>query len=233
MKKLFSLLTTLLLLFSFEINSQETYTIGNTEYYYGQYYSTTGKPIVKRSESNKREFLKSKGYSELPYGYEIDHIKPLSEGGSDDPSNMQLLTVEQHKRKTARERTNRSNSTYPTTTRNYTTNSTYNSLYKNTTSTSTYSRTDDNDRIIYKGSRGGEYYLNSSGKKVYVKSKSSSTNTYSSPTYSSPTYSSPSYSTPSSSSTRTIQTGPRGGKYYINSNGNKTYVKKKNWINYP
>jgi hypothetical protein len=24
-----------------------------------------------------------------------------------------------------------------------------------------------------------------------------------------------------------IQTGPRGGKYYINSNGNKTYVKKK------
>ncbi len=25
----------------------------------------------------------------------------------------------------------------------------------------------------------------------------------------------------------TIQTGPRGGNYYINSNGNKTYVKKK------
>ena len=26
---------------------------------------------------------------------------------------------------------------------------------------------------------------------------------------------------------RTIQTGPRGGHYYINSNGNKTYVKHK------
>jgi len=30
-----------------------------------------------------------------------------------------------------------------------------------------------------------------------------------------------------SSSSRTILTGPRGGKYYINSNGNKTYVKRK------
>lgn len=26
---------------------------------------------------------------------------------------------------------------------------------------------------------------------------------------------------------RTIQTGPRGGQYYINKNGNKTYVKRK------
>ena len=26
---------------------------------------------------------------------------------------------------------------------------------------------------------------------------------------------------------RTIQTGPRGGQYYINSNGNKTYVPKR------
>lgn len=34
------------------------------------------------------------------------------------------------------------------------------------------------------------------------------------------------YSYPSSySSSRTIYTGPRGGKYYINSNGNKTYIK--------
>ncbi|MCE7043930.1 hypothetical protein [Dyadobacter sp. CY312] len=30
----------------------------------------------------------------------------------------------------------------------------------------------------------------------------------------------------SSSSSRTIYTGPRGGRYYINSNGNKTYLKK-------
>lgn len=26
---------------------------------------------------------------------------------------------------------------------------------------------------------------------------------------------------------KTIQTGPRGGKYYINKNGNKTYVKRR------
>lgn len=26
---------------------------------------------------------------------------------------------------------------------------------------------------------------------------------------------------------RTIHTGPRGGKYYINKNGNKTYIKRK------
>jgi colicin import membrane protein len=32
--------------------------------------------------------------------------------------------------------------------------------------------------------------------------------------------------TSTSSSGRTIYTGPRGGKYYINSNGNKTYIKR-------
>lgn len=30
-----------------------------------------------------------------------------------------------------------------------------------------------------------------------------------------------------SAPTHTIQTGSRGGQYYINSNGNKTYVKKR------
>ena len=43
---------------------------------------------------------------------------------------------------------------------------------------------------------------------------------YSAPTT---TYSS-SYSTPSYSTTQTTYTGSRGGTYYINSNGNKTYV---------
>ncbi len=35
----------------------------------------------------------------------------------------------------------------------------------------------------------------------------------------------PSYK--SDNSNRTIHTGPRGGKYYINKNGKKTYIKKK------
>jgi len=30
------------------------------------------------------------------------------------------------------------------------------------------------------------------------------------------------------SNSQNIKTGPKGGKYYINSNGNKTYIKKKN-----
>lgn len=58
--------------------------------------------------------------------------------------------------------------------------------------------------------------------------------TYSTPTYSTPTYSntysnfydSPRYSSPTYSSTP-IYTGPRGGTYYVNSNGNKTYVKNR------
>ena len=44
--------------------------------------------------------------------------------------------------------------------------------------------------------------------------------TYSSPSYySTPSYYSSSYSTP-------VYTGSRGGQYYINSNGNKTYLSK-------
>lgn len=41
-------------------------------------------------------------------------------------------------------------------------------------------------------------------------------------------YPSPTNTTKSTySPTRTIQTGPRGGQYYINKNGNKTYIKRK------
>ena len=41
--------------------------------------------------------------------------------------------------------------------------------------------------------------------------------TYSAPTY----YSTPTYSTPT-----TVYTGPRGGQYYYNSNGNKSYISR-------
>jgi hypothetical protein len=66
-------------------------------------YKLTGELKVKRSESAKKEFLKSKGLKKNPSGYQIDHIKPLFEGGSDTPANMELLTIEQHKAKTERE----------------------------------------------------------------------------------------------------------------------------------
>lgn len=174
MKRIIFLLASLFFLIGGKVQCQETYKIGNTEYYNGKKYSTTGKPMVKRSETNKNEFLKSKGYNKVPKGYQVDHIKPLSEGGTDDPSNMQLISTEQHKRKTATESKNRSNSTlnsYP-------------------------------------------QYKSSSTSNSYPKYKSNST------------YKSQNYSAPSSTY-KSIQTGSRGGKYYINSNGNKTYVKKK------
>lgn len=199
---------------SFGVNAQtDTYKIGNTEYYVGKYYSTTGKPMVKRSEVNKRQFLKNRGYDKVPYGYEVDHIIPLYEGGTDDPSNMQLLTVEQHARKTARERANRSNSSYSSYPK-YRSNSTYYSTpsYKSNNTYSTPSGT-YNGKTVYTGKNGGKYYINSNGNKTYIKSNSSKTKSYN-------------YSTPSYNSGKTIHTGPRGGKYYINRNGNKTYIKK-------
>lgn len=168
----FILLLIALLSFSWNVNAQsDTYKIDKTEYFTGRYYSTTGKPMVKRSDTNKREFLKSKGYDEVPYGYEVDHIIPLSKGGTDDPSNMQLLTKEQHATKTAKERANNSNSTY----------SGYSTYKVNSTSSST---------PVYKSNNT---FSNSGG-----------------------TYKG-----------KTIHTGPKGGQYYINSKGNKTYIKKK------
>jgi len=186
MKNIKNILSAIAIIIAFTFsNAQSTYTIGSTEYIYGEYYSTTGKPKVVRSATNKKDFLKSKGYNSTPYGYEIDHIIPLSQGGSDSPSNMQLLTVRQHKAKTARERS-------------YTSSTNYYNTYKPST-----------------------YYYSTPTPKV--KKIKNSTPSYNTKTYSSPSYSNYNYS---SSSTRTIHTGSRGGKYYINSNGNKTYVKK-------
>ncbi len=80
------------------------YNIGETKYNYGETYKSSGLPKVERNSSAKREFLKNKGYSKAPKGYEVDHIIPLSKGGQDVPSNMQLLPKEVHKQKTATER---------------------------------------------------------------------------------------------------------------------------------
>lgn len=68
---------------------------------------------------------------------------------------------------------------------------------------------------------------------VYYSSPATySTSSYAKPTYRTTytpsTYSVPTttYSSPSYSSSNTIYTGSRGGQYYINSNGNKTYVSR-------
>jgi hypothetical protein len=81
-----------------------TYDVGGTKYKLGESYKTTGLPKVQRSTTAKKEFLNSRGYKEVPQGYEIDHVVPLSRGGTDKPYNMQLLPKEVHKQKTASER---------------------------------------------------------------------------------------------------------------------------------
>jgi hypothetical protein len=59
---------------------------------------------IKRSSEEKREFERETGYPHGRPGYVVDHIIPLSEGGSDIPSNMQWQTKEEAKAKDRTER---------------------------------------------------------------------------------------------------------------------------------
>ena len=83
---------------------KSTYKMGETTYLVGEYYKKSSYPKVQRSSANRNEFLRSKGYSKTPTGCEVDHIVPLSSGGTDSPYNMQFITKEQHQSKTAFER---------------------------------------------------------------------------------------------------------------------------------
>ena len=84
------------------------YTSGSTYKVHSSTYCSTcarsNEGKIKRSEFAKKEFLKSKGYNKVPQGYQVDHINPLYKGGSDTPSNMQLIPTGMHKEKTASER---------------------------------------------------------------------------------------------------------------------------------
>lgn len=57
-----------------------------------------------RSEEAVKNFLHEHGYTDVPAGYEVHHIVPLSQGGADDPHNMVLLTEAQHDAVTAAHR---------------------------------------------------------------------------------------------------------------------------------
>jgi hypothetical protein len=59
------------------------------------------------------------------------------------------------------------------------------------------------------------------------RSSSYSSTYYTAPVYTPGYYStSTTYTIPTYTSTNTLYTGPRGGTYYINSNGNKTYISR-------
>lgn len=60
--------------------------------------------IVRRLEV-RDTFLTAFGYGSVPTGYEVHHIMPLSEGGSDTPDNMILVEKEIHDKITAEHRT--------------------------------------------------------------------------------------------------------------------------------
>ncbi len=59
----------------------------------------TRKGKIKRSESEKKKFLRQHGYKHVPQGYEVDHIIPLYKGGADKAYNMQLIPKAQHRAK--------------------------------------------------------------------------------------------------------------------------------------
>lgn len=51
---------------------------------------------IVRNIAMRDDFLESIGYDHVPEGYEVHHIIPLSEGGSDTPDNMVLLPEDVH-----------------------------------------------------------------------------------------------------------------------------------------
>jgi hypothetical protein len=54
---------------------------------------------IKRSQSEKKKFLKSLGYKRVPPGYEVDHVTPLYKGGADKAYNMRLIPKAEHRAK--------------------------------------------------------------------------------------------------------------------------------------
>ena len=82
------------------------------------------------------------------------------------------------------------------------------------------SRGPANGRALFEGIRGGLFYLNSRGNRTYVPRDSLQNN---GSTVSTGSTGSKVRST-GSATVRSISVGPRGGQFYINSKGNKTYI---------
>jgi hypothetical protein len=69
--------------------------------------ATDGAP-VRNAGGQRLQFLDRPDlrnmFDEVPQGYQVDHIVPLSKGGADTPANMQLLSTPAHQAKTGAER---------------------------------------------------------------------------------------------------------------------------------
>lgn len=114
----------------------------------------------------------------------------------------------------------RSNGTYVQPHQRTSPNSTRNDNYSTVGNTNPYTgKAGTVARDSYSGTNSTSSYSTLAYKTTY------SAPTYSAPTHNTTTYSAPaSYLAPSYSSSNTIYTGSKGGTYYINSNGNKSYV---------
>jgi len=56
---------------------------------------------LKRDPEVVKRFLKKKGLTKAPPGKQVDHIKPLEDGGSDTVRNLQLLPKKSTRKKPA------------------------------------------------------------------------------------------------------------------------------------
>lgn len=63
----------------------------------------TGK--IYRDYAAVRDFKRTHPKPADGRAYDVDHIVPLSKGGADKPHNMRWIPTEEHRRKTAREKT--------------------------------------------------------------------------------------------------------------------------------
>lgn len=71
---------------------------------FGTMAEATERDRAQRSAFQKKNPCPANGRKSGPCGgYQVDHIKPLCAGGADRPSNMQWLTVAEHKKKTRKD----------------------------------------------------------------------------------------------------------------------------------